>query len=78
MIALVGAYVRRQGFGTNVDGSPDNLIEEDLAAVIISAAARSQANPEHLARREIGSFSEVPGRFDGWTLPELAVLHRHR
>ncbi|MDP9498112.1 MAG: hypothetical protein M3P46_10755 [Actinomycetota bacterium] len=82
---LVRAYTRGRGFaaGTTtatVNGTPVTVhsMEADLAAVIVSAAARLYSNPELTVRVEAGSHSEVPGTFRGWTLPELAVLHRYR
>lgn len=70
--AMVKAYVRGNGF--DEAGEP----AEDLAAVIISATARSVTNPEHTIEQSSGPFSIRPGIFNGWTLPELAVLHRYR
>ena len=69
--AMVKAYTRARGF---VDGVPG----DDLAAVIVSATARSVANPEHTISQETGPFSIRQGIFQGWTLPELAILHRYR
>ena len=68
---MVRAYTRDRGF---VDGVPG----DDIAAVIVSATARSVANPEHTISQETGPFSIRQGIFQGWTLPELAILHRYR
>ncbi|WP_338538181.1 hypothetical protein N5P18_15690 [Janibacter terrae] len=69
--AMVRAYVRDNGF---LDGDP----ADDLAAVIVSSAARSYRNPTHDKDQTAGPFTHTPGLFNGWTLPELAVLHRYR
>lgn len=74
---FVRAYVRGNGFDT-VTGEPN----DDLAAVITTAAARLSANPT--LNRQIsataGPFTQAasPGVLDGFTLPELAVLHLYR
>lgn len=70
--AMVRNYVRDNGFTDN--GEPD----DDLAAVIVSATARLLANPEHTIEQSTGPFSIRHGVFSGWTLPELAILHRYR
>jgi predicted ATP-dependent serine protease len=69
---MVKAYVRDNGF--------DELGEpaDDLALVIVSSCARLVVNPEHTVSQEIGTFSIRQAVFNGWTLPELAVLHRYR
>lgn len=69
--AMVAAYTRDAGFS---DGEPN----EALAAVIVSAAARTLGNPQGLRSEQHGPFSVQYGTFAGWTLPELAVLHRYR
>lgn len=69
--AMVRAYVRDRGF---VEDEPG----DDLAAVIVSSTARLVANPEHTVEQTTGPFSIRQGIFNGWTLPELAILHRHR
>lgn len=68
---MVRAYVRGNGF---LGDSP----ADDLAAVIVSSAARSYRNPTHDKAQTAGPFTHTPGLFNGWTLPELAVLHRYR
>lgn len=73
--AMVRGYVRDEGVETFTEGP---RVPEDLAAVIISATARSVSNPSHLIREEVGSWNSVPGRFDGFTLVEQAVLHAYR
>lgn len=72
---LAKSYVRGRGFGTGVDAGK---CEEDLAAVIISSAARSLSNPSSAREIEAGTFKEAPGSFYGWSLVELLVLQGHR
>lgn len=69
------AYTRGRGFGVD-DYDPE--VEEDIAAVITTTAARLASNPTNAKRIEAGSYNTVPGSFDGWTLPELAILHGYR
>ena len=69
--AMVKAYTRDKGFDGDEPG-------DDLAAVIVSSTARLVANPEHTVEQTTGPFSIRHGSFNGWTLPELAILHRHR
>ena len=70
--AFVRAYTRGNGF--DQAGAPSN----DLAAVITSATARLVLNPSNRGPGTVGPFSETPGVFNGFTLPELAVLHLYR
>lgn len=70
--AMVKAYTRGGGF----DGS--GYPEADVAAVIISSVARQISNPTHSGTVSIDDASVRLGLFNGWTLPELAVLHRYR
>lgn len=70
--AFVKAYVRGRGFDTA--GFPG----DDLAAVIVTSAARLVTNPELGGQQSVGAYTTTPGVLDGWTLPELAVLHRYR
>ena len=69
---MVKGYTRGQGF------DPRGLIQDDLRAVIIAVTARLMANPEHFDRVQIGEFTRAGGGFQGFTLPEQAVLHNHR
>lgn len=68
---MVRAYTRDKGFSDGVPG-------DDLAAVIVSSCARLVANPEHTRNQTTGPFQIAQGIFNGWTLPELAILHRYR
>lgn len=68
---MVKAYTRDRGF---INGAPG----DDLAAVIVSSTSRLVANPEHTIEQTTGPFSIRQGIFAGWTLPELAILHRYR
>lgn len=70
--AMVKAYVRSNGFDEL--GEPS----DDLALIIVSSCARLAANPEHTIEQTTGPFSIRHAVFNGWTLPELAVLHRYR
>ena len=70
---MVRAYVRGRGFDQTT-GDPG----DDLAAVIVSSCARLVSNPEHATYQQLGTFSIRQGIFNGWTLPELAILHRYR
>jgi hypothetical protein len=69
-------YTRGRGFVKDADNSW--TLEEDIAAVIVSAAARSLNNPTQDKRIEAGSFNSVPGSFAGWSLAELGILHAYR
>jgi len=68
---MVKAYTRDNGFTAGDPG-------DDLAAVIVSSCARLVANPEHTISQVTGPFAIRQGIFNGWTLPELAILHRYR
>ena len=68
---FVAAYVRDVGFVAGLEN-------DALAAVIVSATARLVANPTQARQYGVGDYSEHPGLLNGWTLPELAVLHRYR
>lgn len=72
---FVKSYTRGRGF---VEPGPPPDLAPDLAAVIRSAAARLTANPEQLEREQAGTYSVAYPRLDGWSLPELAVLHAYR
>lgn len=69
---MVRAYTRGHGFDEIGDPSAD------LGAVIVSASARLMANPEFKRSDAVGPFQVSHGTFDGWTLPELAILHAYR
>ncbi len=74
--AMVRAYVRGKGFSAL--GEPS----DDLALVIVSSTARLVQNPRMMTMDSHGIDDATMSRrlavFDGWTLPELAVLHRYR
>ena len=70
--AMVRAYTRDRGF------DPDGKPADDLAAVITSCAARQYTNPAQTVQTAIVDASVTMGTFRGWTLPELAILHRYR
>ena len=72
---MVRAYTRGRGF------NPTRYLEidePDLVAVVISSAARMSANPDHTRSVTSGPLQVSYGAFDGWTLPELAILHTYR
>jgi hypothetical protein len=70
---LAQAYTRGVGF----TGSTPNA---DIAAVILTAAARLLAHPRQLAIDEtVGPDSaSFHGGFTGWTVLETIVLNRYR
>ncbi|MGY1680722.1 hypothetical protein [Geodermatophilus sp. SYSU D01176] len=70
--AMVRRYVRGNGF--DAAGFPDG----DLSAVIVSCTARAVSNPAHTVTEAIDDFNIRHGVFNGWTLPELAILHSYR
>lgn len=70
--AMVRAYTRDRGFD-DVMGPAD-----DLAAVIVSCTARQLGNPAQTISVTIDDAAVRQGMFLGWTLPELAILHRYR
>jgi HK97 family phage major capsid protein len=72
--AMAKAYTRGRGF--DEVGDPN----EELAAVIITAAARLTANGRQLGVRDKVDNVEREYRsgFNGWTLAEQAVLNRYR
>lgn len=69
--AFVHGYTRGRGFEGERPAKP-------LETVIVSAAARLVDNPSHAKRQSAGMFSVSMTTLDGFTLPELAVLHRYR
>lgn len=71
--AMVKAYTRGGGFMAG-----GTIPESDVEAVIISCAARLYRNPSLDRNQTVGPFQTSPGVFNGWSLPELAVLHRYR
>lgn len=68
---MVRAYVRG-----NSDWEPN----DELEAVIVTAAARMVTNPGQIPiDLTTGSFGQsIRGAFQGWTLVELFVLNRYR
>ncbi|KYH43679.1 hypothetical protein [Branchiibius sp. NY16-3462-2] len=69
---MVRAYTRGQGFDETGDAN------DALTAVIVSSTARLMANPEGTKTQTAGTFSVSYGTFNGWTLPELAILNQYR
>lgn len=70
--AFVQAYTRGGGF--TEAGDPNGPI----SAVIMTATARLVPNPEQAKRTQVADYSETPAILDGFTLPELAILHLYR
>jgi hypothetical protein len=68
--ARVSAYTRGEGFD---DGEPN----DELSAVILSAAARLLFNTGGHVREEMGGLVVQHGA-DGFSLPEQGVLNRYR
>lgn len=69
--AQVESYTRGNGF----EDAPSS-IPEDLAAVILGAAARAVHNPAGVIREQVATFSVTP--FQGFTLAETFILNRYR
>ena len=68
--SMASAYTRGEGF---TDGEPN----DDVRAVILSAAARLVTNPSQVESESMGPFSRTGG-FTGWSTAELATLNRYR
>ncbi len=72
---MVKSYTRGKGFDP---GTGEPL--EDVGAVILLAASRLYANPEGNRAESVGAYSytSASAGFQGFTLVELAILHRYR
>lgn len=71
--SFVRGYTRDVGF----DG--DHFVHPDLASVIVSATARSLANPRNLQSQSADVFSQTYFKTaTAFTLAERAVLDRYR
>lgn len=68
-VATAKSYTRGVGFA-------GNACADDLAAVVITAAARLVQNPEQVKREQFGDYSVAPTT--SWSLVEQAVLNRYR
>lgn len=71
MTAAARSHTRGRGF------TDDGQVADDLAAVIITAAARLTTNPQQLARESLGSQTAWY-RPAEWTLAERITLDRYR
>ncbi|MGI8680531.1 MAG: hypothetical protein ACR2JO_00035 [Mycobacteriales bacterium] len=72
---MVRSYTRGVGFDP-VLGDP----VADLGAVILLVASRLYSNPEGMRSENIGSYAytSTSAGFQGFSLVELALLHRYR
>ena len=71
--AFVRAYTRGNGF--DVAGWPS----DDLAAVIVTATARTISNPSQVVQSSsTPHFTTTYARWDGFNLMERAVLNLYR
>lgn len=70
--AYAAAHTRGRGFISASEA------REDIAAVVVAAAARLYVNPDQLEQYTTGDYSARPAVFKGWTLAERAVLDRYR
>ncbi len=70
---VVRSYTRGEGFNV-VTGAPG----DDLAAVVLMAAGRIYTNPAATEMTSIDDYTVRYAAFNGWTLPELAVLNTYR
>jgi hypothetical protein len=75
---LARSYTRGSGF---LIQDSDNAVvftpNAEIASVIVLATARLVTNPAQVQREEADGYA-VAGSFQGWTLPERAVLDRYR
>lgn len=71
--AMAKAYTRGRGFD-------ENTPNEEISAVITTAAARLAGNGRGLQyRQKVDDFEqEFRSTFQGWTLAEQIVLNRYR
>ena len=72
VLAFIYGYTRGKGF--SAAGAPDPAISH----VLISSCARLTSNPEQFSYFSALDFQARPAVFNGWTLPELAVLNQYR
>ena len=73
--SAVRSYTRGRGFAVD-----NTLMAPDLAGVVLTVAARLYGNPEGARAETVGSVSTTyaAAGFQGFTIAELAVLHRWR
>ena len=71
-VSFVRAYTRAHGFEFG------DFPNEELASVVITAAARSMSNPHNVQSQTSGPFSVTHFQVGGFTLAERAVLDRYR
>lgn len=73
--ALAHSRCRGRGFSLRTEPAK---VAADLSEVILSAAARSVADPTGARRIEVGAVVTSPTPFVGFTLAEQGVLKRYR
>lgn len=77
--ALVRNYTRGQAFATpEGEATGEPYAYPDVAAVLVTATARSMSNPEQAVREQLADYSIVYPVLHGFTLPELIVLNSYR
>jgi predicted xylose isomerase-like sugar epimerase len=76
--ALCRSYTRGAGFMMTIENDVVSARPNDeIAAVIILATARLVTNPAQVQSEEADGY-RTSGSFQGFTLPERAVLDRYR
>jgi len=70
--AMVKGYTRGRGFDIH------GWATDDIALIILSSTARLSANPDMTTEVSVDDCSRRQAIFNGFTLPELAVLHNYR
>jgi hypothetical protein len=75
VLSIVAAQARSYTRGVGWEGL---TATEDIAAVVLSAAARLLSNPNGLKEETMGALSVQYGPPFGWSLAELYCLNRFR
>src|SRR5699024_12596744 len=72
-------YGYTRGLGFTIGSGTGHLVpRQDVARVIIAAAARLAVTPRQMEYYSTGDYSERPAVLAGWTLLERAVLNNYR
>ncbi len=75
---MARAYTRGSGFLMTIENDVVTARPNDeIAAVVLLATARLVTNPAQVNSEEADDY-RTSGSFQGWTLPERAVLDRYR